>query len=354
MTKIKRLTEKKRNGIIRYYWEPSKTLREAGYKTVSLGKDRDIAITKAMAYNNECDTAKPLPKEMIIGTENLEYVIIQYLQSPEYQELASSTRLQYRKLLETIRLHFGSLAVNEITTSGCKAYYNHLKTTSLSGAGYTMRVLSVLFSWAMSNEMASGNPVKPIKIKNPPPRKMIFTEHEITKAINTADQMGAEWLGDMIVIAYNTLQRRGDVTNMKWFDYNLDTDTIKVVQQKTKRTINIPVLPELKHRLMKMRERGTTSPYMITIGKSTPISEATFKRYWDKVRKKAGIEHLKFHDLRGTGITRLADAECEIAEIASWSGHTLQGVHQILEHYLVTTNRQAQNAYDKIINAEGL
>ena len=44
---------KKTAGGIRYYWEPSATLKKDGWKAVPLGKDEEAAIRAARARNAE-------------------------------------------------------------------------------------------------------------------------------------------------------------------------------------------------------------------------------------------------------------------------------------------------------------
>ena len=93
---------------------------------------------------------------------------------------------------------------------------------------------------------------------------------------------------------------------------------------------------------------------LIINNKGKGITQAGFQKQFSNIRRKAGLSHLRFHDLRGTAITRLANAGATTPEIASISGHSLQSVDNILKHYLVHTDKQASNAIDKIKLAEGI
>jgi hypothetical protein len=55
--------------------------------------------------------------------------------------------------------------------------------------------------------------------------------------------------------------------------------------------------------------------------------------------------------LRGTAVTRLAEAGCTEAEIATITGHTLASVHTILERYLARTDKLAVAAIAKLERA---
>jgi integrase len=64
--------------------------------------------------------------------------------------------------------------------------------------------------------------------------------------------------------------------------------------------------------------------------------------------RKAKITGLTFHDLRGTAVTRLAEAGCSHAEIAAITGHSMRDVAAILDKYLARTDKIALAAIAKL------
>jgi integrase len=78
-------------------------------------------------------------------------------------------------------------------------------------------------------------------------------------------------------------------------------------------------------------------------------TEDGFRSSWSKAPEKAGIpDGLTFHDLRGTAVTRLAEAGCEVPEIATTTGHSLADVEAILDvRYLGRTTKLAVSAVAK-------
>ncbi len=80
-----------------------------------------------------------------------------------------------------------------------------------------------------------------------------------------------------------------------------------------------------------------------------------FARLWDDAMRKAGLQsvllpgsddpvELHFHDLRGTAVTLLSEANCTPQQIATITGHSLKTVHRILERYLARTRGLAEQA----------
>ena len=59
---------------------------------------------------------------------------------------------------------------------------------------------------------------------------------------------------------------------------------------------------------------------------------------------------LHFNDLRGTAITRLAEAQCNIAHIVAITGHKLTSASVVLERYLAKTSRMGDDAIKLLEN----
>ncbi len=51
-------------------------------------------------------------------------------------------------------------------------------------------------------------------------------------------------------------------------------------------------------------------------------ASVNLRKVWEAARKEAGITSVRFHDLRHTFATRMADAGMEMQELAKILGHT--------------------------------
>jgi integrase len=117
---------------------------------------------------------------------------------------------------------------------------------------------------------------------------------------------------------------------LPWSAY--DGDTIRLRQGKTKAHVVIPVGAPLRVFLDATPKKAET---ILSTTRGTAWTEGGFRASWRTACKAAGVEGLTFHDLRGTAVTRLALAGCEVPEIAAITGHKLSKVAGILDsHYL--------------------
>ena len=130
---------------------------------------------------------------------------------------------------------------------------------------------------------------------------------------------------------------------LPWSAY--DGQWIRLRQGKGGRRVNIPVTRRLRAILNGTKRTATV---ILTDARGMPWPEKRFRKYWAATCHKAGITGLHFHDLRGTAVTRLAEAECSHAEIAAITGHSMRSVNVIIDKYLARTNKLALAAIAKL------
>ena len=117
-------------------------------------------------------------------------------------------------------------------------------------------------------------------------------------------------------------------------------------QGKTGVRVCIPVTKRLKAML---DNAPRVSTVILTNSRGRPWLERSFREAWHAAYIKAEIEDdLHFHDLRGTAITRLAEAGCTTPEIAVISGHGMKTVEVILDKYMARTSKMAVAAIAKL------
>ena len=68
---------------------------------------------------------------------------------------------------------------------------------------------------------------------------------------------------------------------------------------------------------LKSQQEQKTNNYPVPF----PITDNAFRLSWDKLKKRAAISDLKFHDLRHEAISRFFEAGLSLVEVATISGH---------------------------------
>jgi integrase len=151
------------------------------------------------------------------------------------------------------------------------------------------------------------------------------------------------------VLALETGQRQADILALPWSAY--DGTWIRLRQAKSRRygkpgrLVSIPVTRTLRAVLDALPR---TSPVILVNGRGRPWGSNAFRKAWSSAARKAGIIDLTFHDLRGTAVTRLAEAGCTAHEIAAITGHSLRDAGAIMDRYLKRTDKLAIAAIAKL------
>ena len=183
----------------------------------------------------------------------------------------------------------------------------------------------------------------------------VWTDDDITAVLSEASKP----IRLALMMALWTGQREGDLLRVPWAAY--DGSRLRLRQGKTGARVSIPVGAPLREMLdaakqkradkpakvVDMQKRDITTILTNTRGKAW--TEDGFRASWRAAVKRAGVEGLTFHDLRGTAVTRLALAGCEVPEIAAITGHSLRDVEAVLNaHYLGGREQLADNAIAKL------
>ena len=103
-----------------------------------------------------------------------------------------------------------------------------------------------------------------------------------------------------ILLALGTGLRRGDIDSLKISDIDFEKNSISTTSRKTKKSMaSRPVSAEVMAKLSKY-------VCSLDVGEKNLFKTKFSHRRWRKICKKAGLADLKFHDLRKTFCSLLA------------------------------------------------
>ena len=137
----------------------------------------------------------------------------------------------------------------------------------------------------------------------------------------------------LILAAYCTALRRGELLKLLWADIDFDKRTllVRAESSKTRRARLLPLERMLCWHLMLYRslvpeEDKTPSSRVF------PISGTAHEQAWKRIVKRAGIEDLHFHDLRHAGATRYDELGLTRSENEYMLGHSGSGTNSKYVH----------------------
>lgn len=282
-------------------------------------------------------------KEPDNGT--LQSLINGYQSSTDFSALAARTKADYIRQIKRIESEYADFPLAALSDPRTRSEFldwrDRLAKQSPRQADYAFTVLSTVLAWGCDRRLIATNPCA---------RAGKVYRGSRAESVWTADDEAAFMSGApphlrlALMLALWTGQRQGDLLRLAWTAY--DGAVIRLKQQKTGARVVIPVGEPLKEMLDSEPRRAVT---ILTTESGQSWTEDGFRSSWRKACAKVGVTGVTFHDLRGTAVTRLALAGCEVPEIATITGHRLKDVGTILDaHYLMRDGGLARSAITKL------
>ena len=161
-----------------------------------------------------------------------------------------------------------------------------------------------------------SNPVLMIKKPvGPQGRSRVLDDVETTRLINALKPTGRKsiWMQPLVQLALETAMRRGELLGLRWDHIDMLRRTAYLELTKNGESRIVPLSTKAIEVLQNM-------PRSID-GRVFPINHAAVSANFDRARRRAEIEGIRFHDLRRTAITMLAHKLPNLVELSAVSGH---------------------------------
>ncbi|MFC2142056.1 tyrosine-type recombinase/integrase [Acidobacteriota bacterium] len=124
-----------------------------------------------------------------------------------------------------------------------------------------------------------------------------------------------------IVIGLNTGMRRGEILCLQWSQIDFERGFIKVLKTKSGKSRFIPINSLVFITLKKLQEQKTHDVFVFWNERTRkPIQD--IKKGYKKACQDAGIENLRFHDLRHNFASNLVENGVDIVTVSELLGHS--------------------------------
>ena len=234
--------------------------------------------------------------------------------------------------------YFGGMQVLRLTKNMALEYRRFRMAGRSIKDATVNRDLSVLrhtLYWAVDEQLIAANPLARLRMaRERRTKRQVLSFEEEQKILPEAPGH----LRDMIIAALDTGMRRGEITGQLWEDIDFSRRLLSVTKSKTPEgeAREIPLTTRLCELLKARRqEQGIVFQYQ-----DSPVR--IIKRSWSSTLRRAGVRHVRFHDLRHTFNTRLMEAgvmqEIRMALMGHSSG---KSVHSTYTHVELPVKREA-------------
>lgn len=238
----------------------------------------------------------------------------------EFLEHLKATRRWWTREVSRLRVlvkYLGKLNLDEISAYDIEKYKaERRKTVSGPGINRELALLKSMFNKAAIWDFAtSGNPVKGVKFFPEREMERILSAEEAQKLISVSGKS----LRPVIVLALNTGMRKSELLELRWENVDFGRKFIRIERSKNNRSRKIPMNRIVHEELLALRRNG--SHYVFTKECSTEKLSCVATAFKTACRR-AGIEHLRFHDLRHTFATNLVMSGVDLVTVKEILGHS--------------------------------
>jgi integrase len=252
--------------------------------------------------------------------------------------------------VKNIRAHFGRRLVHSLTLGDLKRYRQaRLQTPTQHGGQRTltavnreMEYLRRLLNIAAEEGWIQRTPFAPGLVSKADERcrERVVSPEEEARLLAACVGVKRRHLRPLVLLALDTGMRRGEALKLVWSDVDFAAGLIHVRawNTKTMRARTVPLTRRVAAQLRALREEAGAKSSDLVFGGLTQ-----FDKGWHRVVEEAGLEGVRFHDLRHTAATRLVQGGMPIAEVARILGHTtLQMTFRYVNGDAATLTRAAE------------
>jgi integrase len=286
----------------------------------------------------------------------------------------------YERYEEILRLHvkpaLGRLKLRALTPAHVQDFYRDRLDNGFSPA--TVQKIHVILhkalSQAVSWSLVPRNASEAVRAPRPAPKEMRpLSPDGARRLLDTAE---GDRLEALYVLAIHTGMRQGELLGLKWENVDLAANAIRVRHtllrtkgrvilgepktKKSRRTVNLTgaasrALEEHLERQLKVMERlgdlYRDQGLVFTTEVGTPINPSNLrKRSFAPLLQKAGLPHLRFHDLRHTCATLLLSKNIHPKYVQELLGHaTVSITLDTYSHVLPGMGNQVAEAMEDVL-----
>jgi len=276
-----------------------------------------------------------------------------FIEAKEEAGLRPNTIEVYRYVLKGLREHTPpGIMTRDVSPDHVRSYVHAPKEVAggeeeVSNATKRHRHshLATFFRWTIEQGWADENPVEEVnKPRKEEKTKAFFEPEDVERVLQAIDKYrrarkdepgptpSDEWLKEIIVVAFGTGLRRGELLNLQWRDVDLNHGRLFVrhrgdFKPKNGQERTVSLVGDAQRMLEAMQEAANASPkepvFTDENGESPRPDRVTkrFKKYVRKAKLK-DREDLHFHSLRHSTASHLTMDGAPKEVVADVLGHS--------------------------------
>ena len=215
---------------------------------------------------------------------------------------------------------FGGKPLDRIAPAQVRKWFDAWSRTAPGSANKGLELLRQIVNFAIARGYVEKNPARGIRPNRRRKLTRFLSRGEIARLHRALDGRSREadrQPADIVRLLLLTGCRRGEIVGLRWFE--VGEDALMLVDSKTgprRVPLNGPA-----RRILKRQPRGE-SPFVFPSPRDPSRPRCSELRLWRQVRKEAGIEDVRLHDLRHTHASHAVMNGVPVPVVSRLLGHS--------------------------------
>ena len=238
---------------------------------------------------------------------------------------------------------FGNKPLDRIAPAEVRKWFDAWSRAAPGGANKGLELLRQIMNFAIARGYVEKNPTREIRPNRRPKLTRFLSREEIVRlhrALDAEAARGRRQQADIIRLLLLTGCRRGEILGLRWSEVR---DNMLALADSKTGPRQVPLNARAR-RILDRQPRGG-SPFVFLSPRDPSRPRGGTLSLWYRVRREAGIEDVRLHDLRHTHASHAVMSGIPVPVVSRMLGHS--NVRMTLR-YAHLGDREIEEAAEKV------
>ena len=242
-----------------------------------------------------------------------------------FRRYKPSTKRGFQSLLAVrILPTFGSKRLDRITPAQVRRWFDHFSRTAPGNANNALKLFRQIMNFAVARGYVETNPSRGIKRNRRPPLTRFLSRDEIARLHRVLDDhaaRGQRAQADIVRLLLLTGCRKSEIVRLRWSEVH---EEFLVLADAKTGPRKVPLNTRARDIIDRQPRSGR--PFVFPSPRDPSRPRGAELGLWPRVRREAGIEDVRLHDLRHTHASHAVMNGVPVPVVSRLLGHADVGM----------------------------
>ena len=325
-------------------------------KYIKIGRTYDISLPdakkKALALKNEIASGRDPSQEK--SDKRAVPTLTTFMEEHYFPYVRPRKRTAYKdEELFRLRIRniFGDVQINRITRQQIQAFHTSIREDlSPASCDHYLKLLRHALNLAVDWEMLDKNPAARVPLYNVDNKiEHYLNVQQLEQLMSVLINDGNRPVCSVVLFLLSTGARLNEALQAKWSHIDRRSKVWRIPSEisKSKKVRSVPLNDTALAILDDLKTEDKYDHLFVNVKTGKPYT--TIHKVWNRLRKDAGLPHLRIHDLRHAFASYLISNNRSLFEVQQILGHSDPSVTQRYTHLSTKALQEATSAASDVI-----